>query len=77
MILTGVRRSFDSDHLRLDLVNLNSNASWFENDMDGTQTVIPRTEQINITSATQLDKESILICYESKSYCVYAKSILF
>lgn len=69
MLLTGVRRSFDSDLMKLDLINLNSTANWFEEDIrDGTETVIPRrSELLNITSASQLDKDSILICFESKS----------
>lgn len=71
MILTGVKKSFDpTDDLKLDLVNLNSSASWFEDDAtkDGMSTVVPRQQQLKITSATQLDKESILICYESEHF---------
>jgi hypothetical protein len=69
MILTGVKKPFDpSPDVRLDLINLNSSACWFEDDTcrDGTSTVVPRQQQLKITSATQLDKESILICYESR-----------
>ena len=69
MILTGVKKSFEpTPDLKLDLINLNSSASWFEDDAakDGMSTVVPRQQQLKITSATQLDKESILICYESQ-----------
>lgn len=68
MILTGVKRPLEPSHdLKLDMINLNSTASWFEEDAprDGISTVVPRQQQLKITSATQLDKESILICYES------------
>lgn len=33
--------------------------------MDGTATVIPRREKLNIISVSQLDKDSILICYDN------------
>ena len=72
MILTGVKRSFDSSReLKLDMINLNSTASWFEDEStkDGMSTVVPRQQQLKITSATQLDKESLLICYESTRVC--------
>lgn len=33
-------------------------------DMDGTATVIPKRENLNIVNVTQLDKDSILVCYD-------------
>lgn len=46
-----------------------SGASWFHSDelqdMDGTATVIPKRENLNIVNVTQLDKDSILICYDN------------
>lgn len=67
-ILTGLKKSYDSDSgFRLDLINLNAASNWFENEIrDGTETVIARHEQLDITSATQLDKDTILVCYDSK-----------
>lgn len=32
--------------------------------MDGTATVIPRRENLDIVNVTQLDKDSILVCYD-------------
>lgn len=44
-------------------------ASWFHSDelqdMDGTATVIPKRENLNIVNVTQLDKDSILMCYDN------------
>lgn len=44
-------------------------ASWFHSDelqdMDGTATVIPRRENLNIANVTQLDKDAILVCYDN------------
>lgn len=33
--------------------------------MDGTATVIPRRENIDVVNVTQLDKDSILVCYDN------------
>ena len=52
------------------MINLNSSSSWFHSDeleeQDGTQTVIPRYELMNIVSVTQLEKDTILVAYDSK-----------
>jgi len=34
-------------------------------EQDGTQTVIPRHELMNIVSVTQLEKDTILVCYDN------------
>ena len=57
--------------LKLDMINLNSAASWFHSDeledMDGSQTVVPRTSELmNIQAVTQLEKDTILVCYDSE-----------
>ena len=53
------------------MINLNSSSSWFHSDeledQDGTQTVIPRHELMNIVSVTQLEKDTILVAYDSES----------
>ena len=33
--------------------------------MDGTATVIPKRENLNIICVSQLEKDSILICYDN------------
>ena len=57
--------------LQLDMINLNSAASWFHSDeleeMDGAATVVPRTSELmNIQAVTQLEKDTILVCYDSE-----------
>ena len=41
---------------------------------DGTQTVVPRHELMNIVSVTQLEKDTILVCHDNmvKVRVVYA-----
>ena len=53
------------------MINLNSAASWFHSDeleeMDGAATVVPRTSELmNIQAVTQLEKDTILVCYDSE-----------
>jgi len=69
IVCINVRRGYDGRSLKLDMINLNSNSSWFHSDeledQDGTQTVIPRHELMNIVSVTQLEKDTILVCYDN------------
>ena len=69
-VCVNVRRGYDGRSLKLDMINLNSSSSWFHSDeledQDGTQTVIPRHELMNIVSVTQLEKDTILVAYDSK-----------
>lgn len=48
---------------------LSQGSSWFHSDelqdMDGTATVIPKRENLNIANVTQLDKDTILVCYDN------------
>ena len=70
LVCVNVRRGYDGRSLKLDMINLNSSSSWFHSDeleeQDGTQTVIPRHELMNIVSVTQLEKDTILVAYDSK-----------
>ena len=70
IVCVNVRRGYDGRSLKLDMINLNSSSSWFHSDeleeQDGTQTVIPRHELMNIVSVTQLEKDTILVAYDSK-----------
>ena len=66
MLCVGVKRGYEKDYLRLEIVNLNSSASWFNDDFnDGTETVIHKYDQLNIVNVTQLDKETILVCHDN------------
>lgn len=75
IVCINVRRGYDGRSLKLDMINLNSTASWFHSDElddvgDGTATVVPRLEIFNILSVTQLEKDTILVCYDSELlYC--------
>ena len=56
------------------MINLNSSATWFHSDEleaqqqlnDGYATVIPRHELMNVRAVTQLERDTILVCYDSK-----------
>ncbi|GLG95818.1 Serine/threonine-protein kinase hippo, partial [Gryllus bimaculatus] len=69
MVCVSVRQAYEQNRLRLELINMNSGASWFHSDeledMDGTATVVPRREHIKVVSVTQLEKDSILVCHDS------------
>lgn len=67
MLCVGVRRSYEVGYVKLDMINLNSTASWFNDEFgDGTETVVPRHEHLNIVHVNQLDKDTILVAYDSK-----------
>lgn len=44
-------------------------ANWFHSDeyqdMDGTATVIPKRENLNIVSVYQMEKDAILVCFDN------------
>ncbi|XP_023711462.1 mitogen-activated protein kinase kinase kinase kinase 5 isoform X1 [Cryptotermes secundus] len=69
MVCVSVKQAYEQNRLKLDLMNMNSGASWFHSDeledMDGTATVIPRRENINVISVSQLEKDAILVCYDN------------
>ena len=91
IVCVNVRKGFDGKSLKLDMVNLNSTASWFQSDastdfgletgsnagpMDGYATVIPRHELMNVQAVVQLEKDTILVCYDSKFFQLFS-SIIF
>ncbi|XP_028027584.1 mitogen-activated protein kinase kinase kinase kinase 5 isoform X2 [Bombyx mandarina] len=57
--------------LRLNLININSGATWFHSDelepcVGGSNTVLPRPERLHTLRAVhQLNKHSVLVCYEN------------
>jgi len=69
IVCVNVRRGFDGRSLKLEMVNLNSSANWFHSDeleeMDGSATVVPRHELMNVQAVTQLEKDTILVCYDN------------
>lgn len=69
MVCVSVKHAYEKNRLKLDLINMNSGASWFHSDeledMDGTATVVPRRENLHVINVTQLEKDSILVCYSN------------
>ncbi|XP_058806141.1 mitogen-activated protein kinase kinase kinase kinase 5-like isoform X10 [Phymastichus coffea] len=68
MVCVSVKQAYHQNKLKLDLINMNSGASWFHSDeleeMDGSATVIPRRETLQVVSVAQLEKDAILVCYD-------------
>ncbi|XP_012529925.2 mitogen-activated protein kinase kinase kinase kinase 5 isoform X2 [Monomorium pharaonis] len=69
MVCVSVKQPYQQNKLKLDLINMNSGASWFHSDeledMDGSATVIPRRENLNVINVTQFEKDAILVCYDN------------
>ncbi|XP_076644048.1 MAP4K3-like protein hppy isoform X10 [Halictus rubicundus] len=69
MVCVSVKQPYQQNKLKLDLINMNSGASWFHSDeledMDGSATVIPRRENLHVINVTQLEKNAILVCYDN------------
>lgn len=69
MLCVSVKQAYQSNRYKLDLINVNSGASWFHSDelqdMDGTATVIPRRDNLNLICVNQLDKDAIVVCYDN------------
>ncbi|XP_014231658.1 mitogen-activated protein kinase kinase kinase kinase 5 isoform X5 [Trichogramma pretiosum] len=70
MVCVSVKQTFQQNNkLKLDLINMNSGASWFHSDeleeVDGTATVIPRRENLQVVSVQQLEKDAIIVCHDN------------
>ncbi|XP_054165341.1 mitogen-activated protein kinase kinase kinase kinase 5-like isoform X2 [Oppia nitens] len=72
MICMGVKKCYEDDRaLQLNLIHLNSTTNWFndcsDNDQfgDGTETIVARHDSLNIISVNQLEKDTILVCYDN------------
>ncbi|CAG9573016.1 unnamed protein product [Danaus chrysippus] len=67
LLCVGVTRK----PLRLNLININSGASWFNSEElallpGGSNTVVPRPERLHTLRAVrQLNKDSVLVCHEN------------
>lgn len=62
------RHPTNANRIQLDLINLNS-SSWFNSEFgDGMETVIPRNQVLNLICARQIDKDAILVCYDSECF---------
>ncbi|XP_017790222.1 PREDICTED: mitogen-activated protein kinase kinase kinase kinase 5 [Habropoda laboriosa] len=69
MVCVSVKQPYQQNKLKLDLINMNSGASWFHSDeledMDGSATVIPRRENLHVINVAQLERNAILVCYDN------------
>lgn len=65
VLCVGVRKGYDGTHLKLDTIDLNSSACWF-GDEDGMETMVPRHEHLRVVHVTQLDKDTLLVCYDNQ-----------
>ncbi|XP_072934012.1 mitogen-activated protein kinase kinase kinase kinase 5 [Epargyreus clarus] len=67
LLCVGVTRK----PMRLNLININSGATWFHSDElelcpGGSNTVIPRPERLHTLRAVhQLNKDTVLVCHEN------------
>ncbi|XP_045507678.1 mitogen-activated protein kinase kinase kinase kinase 5 isoform X3 [Colias croceus] len=67
LLCVGVTRK----PMRLNLININSGATWFHSDElearpGGSNTVIPRPERLHTLRAVhQLNKDAVLVCHEN------------
>ncbi|XP_055878819.1 mitogen-activated protein kinase kinase kinase kinase 5-like isoform X1 [Biomphalaria glabrata] len=57
MVCFGVRKGVDRNHVKFDVINLNSMSSWFT-DIDSAVDLLP------VVNVTQLEKDTVLICYD-------------
>ncbi|XP_065160120.1 mitogen-activated protein kinase kinase kinase kinase 5 isoform X3 [Atheta coriaria] len=69
MVCISVKQAYQPNRYKLDLINMNSGSNWFHSDelqdMDGSATVIPKRENLQIVNVTQIEKDSILVCYDN------------
>lgn len=69
VLCVGVRANSDFSSLKLDLINLNSTSNMY-GDEDFSSTIIPCQDQLNLVCVKQLDKHSILVCYDQTVHLV-------
>ncbi|XP_064622128.1 mitogen-activated protein kinase kinase kinase kinase 5-like isoform X3 [Lineus longissimus] len=66
MLCVGVRKGADRNHIKFDIINMNSSSSWFaEYDTAPVYTINTESEQLELTNVTQLEKDTILCCYDN------------
>ena len=58
-------RADPKGHLKFNLINLNSTSKWFTEINGDAEDVLA------VKNVTQLDKDTILVCYESKFSTVF------
>ncbi|XP_059607926.1 mitogen-activated protein kinase kinase kinase kinase 5 isoform X3 [Phlebotomus argentipes] len=68
LVCVAIKKAVGMSHsiVKLDLINMNSGASWFHSDeleCDGTATMVPRREPLRVVKVHQLEKDTILVCH--------------
>ncbi|ELT98037.1 hypothetical protein CAPTEDRAFT_197561 [Capitella teleta] len=58
LVCVGVSKGTDKNHLKFDIINLNSSTSWFTE-------LSSCVDLLDVVNVTQLEKDSILVCYEN------------
>ncbi|XP_049266926.1 mitogen-activated protein kinase kinase kinase kinase 5 isoform X10 [Rhipicephalus sanguineus] len=70
ILCVGVRKGYDGSQLKLDTIDLNSSACWFgyneDEDSDGLETMVPRHELLHVVHVTQIDRDTVLVCYDNQ-----------
>ncbi|KAL9916506.1 MAP4K3-like protein hppy isoform 9-T12 [Glossina fuscipes fuscipes] len=65
IVCTGVRKALNGC-LKLELINMNSGASWFHSEdleYDAMATMVPRRDLLKVVKVHQVEKDAILVCY--------------
>ncbi|XP_073814150.1 MAP4K3-like protein hppy isoform X11 [Musca autumnalis] len=65
IVCTGVRKAVNGC-LKLELINMNSGASWFHADdleYDAMATMVPRRDLLKVVKVHQVEKDAIIVCY--------------
>ncbi|KAL8620008.1 hypothetical protein ACOMHN_015290 [Nucella lapillus] len=60
MVCLGVQKGPDRFHVKFDIINLNSASSWFLEDIRLGESC----DSLPVVNVTQLEKDTILICYD-------------
>ncbi|XP_076441749.1 mitogen-activated protein kinase kinase kinase kinase 5-like isoform X2 [Babylonia areolata] len=60
MVCLGVQKGPDRFHVKFDIINLNSASSWF---LEDSYSDVP-CDRLPVVNVTQLDKDTVLICYD-------------
>ncbi|KAK2185434.1 hypothetical protein NP493_236g01005 [Ridgeia piscesae] len=58
VVCVGVTKDPTTSHLKFDKINLNSSSSWFTEIGSGEK-------QLNVVNVAQLEKDTILVCYDN------------
>ena len=78
LLCIGAKRcTNNANKIQLDLINLNSSSSWFSNEFgEGLETVIPRNQVLNLICVRQIDKDAVLVCYDSEFFFNFWENFL-